>query len=431
MDVLAQRIKATQNINRQRNLLALLIFLILITASLIFRLFHLALVLGILWFPYLSVLMTLIIKRGSFISLGLKNGLNVLKMRYKLQRQLLDNRSFVERRRTINDNELIVRLPKIKIAMDKEFKKGQIFIENNIKWTSTFETLNVSPALGRFISDGSSFSKDQNWLIIDILNLDYFEQLVFNSPKEYVDYIDEHTRANEWLIDQNLVQPFSHVGISGITGSGKSYMLFSLIFQAYLRSCDITIIDPKSSDITAIGQKLQLATFTTNDQIISALENVVQQLEKRQQEMTKLLSGSMAKTAFDFGLSQHIVFVDELGALISNFDSKTQKHVIGLLQQIVLKGRQLGYYLVFVTQKMDASTVPKSIVENSGLNLVLGPSGKQTLIVSFGETTTLPMDFKSGQGLYKSSSSNKIKLLNVPYLNFDLNEFTNMLSQLK
>lgn len=428
MDILAQRIKATQSINRQRNLLALLIFLILITASLIFRLFHLALVLGIVLLPYLSFLMTLIIKRGSFISLGFKNGLQVLKMQYKLQRQLLDNRSYVERR-TINDNELIVRLPKIKIAIDKDFKKGQIFIENNIKWTSTFETLNVSPALGRFISDGSSFSKDQNWLIIDILNLDSFEQLVFNSPKEYVDYIDSHTKANEFLIDQNLIQPFSHVGISGITGSGKSYLMFELIFNSYLRNCDITIIDPKSSDITAIGQKLQLPTYTTNDEIISGLENVVTQLEERQKEMTKLLSGSMAKTAFDFGLKQRVIFVDELGALISNFDSKTQKHVIGLLQQIVLKGRQLGTILVFGTQKMDANTVPKSIVENTGLNIVLGPSGKQTYIVAFGETTTA-MDFKSGQGLYKSSSSNKIKLLNVPFLNFDLTQFTDMLSHI-
>lgn len=82
-----------------------------------------------------------------------------------------------------------MKVPKIKIELDDDFKTGKIEIENsNQKYSEKLKDLDVSAALKNFISEEQYLQKDSNKLIKKLFDVEFDRILKFNSMTECINY---------------------------------------------------------------------------------------------------------------------------------------------------------------------------------------------------------------------------------------------------
>lgn len=124
-------------------------------------------------------------------------------------------------------------------------------------------------------------------------------------------------------------------------------------------------------------------------------------------------------------MSANVFIFDEFASfqsVINGMDKKTRDHVAMLLRNIVLQGRQLGYFLWIVMQKSDASDIPTSIRDNLIWKVVLGNATRTTYVTAFEESANLPIrNFSCGKGLYSYQGiTRQPQITSFPTLNFDI-----------
>lgn len=169
-----------------------------------------------------------------------------------------------------------------------------------------------------------------------------------------------------------------HVLIGGMTGSGKSEFLKSMIFSLMKRNSpqtlQMTLIDPKilSFHIFRDSPFLQQPVITDIELSIETLDQIVEEMERRYQQLAhegydQLLSRYKdGKTDIPF----MIVFVDEFGDLILS-DKEKKKIFEDLISRIAQKGRAAGIHLVLATQRPEAKVVTGLIKANLPLKICL------------------------------------------------------------
>ena len=209
---------------------ALFIFLLILSICL----FPVKITLSILGLMLLNVILVLSSYSQNIKKYGFKNALLLFQIKTKLQIQLLDSRIFVERKFLTSDETRFVKVPKIKIELDDDFKTGKIEIENSIKYSEKLKNLDVSAALENFVSEEQYFTKDSNKLIIRIVDVDFDRILRFNSMTECINYWKSKKDRYNIFIDKLLNIKRSSMLVVGKSGSGKSYFLYSLLAQSVM-----------------------------------------------------------------------------------------------------------------------------------------------------------------------------------------------------
>ena len=93
-----------------------------------------------------------------------------------------------------------------------------------------------------------------------------------------------------------------------------------------------------------------------------------------------------------------------------------------LLRNIVLEGRQLGYFAALIMQKSDATDLKSSIRANLPWVVVLGNATRTTYLTAFEETADLPnRNFRRGEGLFSYQGvTRQPQITSFPTLNFDI-----------
>ena len=406
----------------------------------IFALFILLLVLSLLIFPVkitLSILGLILIYIILFLSsfaqnikkCGFKNALLLFQIKTKLQIQLLDSRIFVERKFLTSDETRFVKVPKIKIELNDDFKTGKIEIENSIKYSEKLKNLDVSAALKSFVSEEQFFTKDSNKLIIKIVDVQFDRTLRFNSMNEFINYWKSKKDRYNIFIDRNLDIKRSSMLVVGKSGSGKSYFLYSLLAQSVMAFGfqNVWILDPKNSSLSVLGKEyIGEHTGSDNEEILEKLEEIQEIVLKRKEELEPLLSSGLDKDYSDFELPAISIYFDEYASFkswLSTQPKEKQNKANATLNLLILEGRQLGVHLIIAMQKSDATILPTHLRENLLFSVVLGNSGEQTYITAFNQeiASKIPeRDRKKGEGIYITDSSNIARTLRTPFLHFDI-----------
>jgi len=145
----------------------------------------------------------------------------------------------------------------------------------------------------------------------------------------------------------------------------------------------------------------------------------------RKTEIKEMLNTKLEATYADFNYEPHIFIFDEFASFqttIQAMEKKKRDKVMKLLSQVVLQGRQLGFFLWIVMQKSDASLLPTSLRENLPVKFVLGNAENQTYITTFGVGADIPIkDFNLGQGVFTCPDiANTPKICHFSYLDFDI-----------
>lgn len=330
------------------------------------------------------------------------------------------------------------RLPKVKIHLEgNDLTAGTVQVQNHIKSDASLSTVNLSSALGVYVVDAQYISDSNNYYCYEISDGRIDQQLTFSSYQELCDYAKRHTgkygpytlfcdRRNAGIKIRSLL-------MVGITGSGKSYALMGLIAQ--LLNWPVLPVmyyaDPKGSDIAVLGGTLAPArTADDIDSIIELLHDFYNKMLVRKAEMRDKLNGKLGSDFSDFRLPAYIFLMDEYAAFQASIsrDKKRRDEVEEIMRNIVLMGRQLGFYMWIAMQKSDSSDIPTAIRDNLPLKICLGNAPATTLMTIFGRSADLPdRHWGKGQGLiYCDGITATPRPVSFPTLNFDIfSELTN------
>ena len=324
------------------------------------------------------------------------------------------------------------RLPKVKIHLEgNDLTAGTVQVQNHIKSDASLSTVNLSSALGVYVVDAQYISDSNNYYCYEISDGRIDQQLTFSSYQELCDYAKRHTgkygpytlfcdRRNEGIKIRSLL-------MVGITGSGKSYALMGLIAQ--LRNWPISPViyyaDPKGSDIAVLGGTLAPArTADDIDGIIDLLRQFYGSMMERKAEMRDKLSGKLGSDFSDFQLPAYIFLFDEFAAFQASIakDKKRRDEVEEILRNIILMGRQLGFFTWIAMQKSDSTDIPTAIRDNLPLKICLGNAPATTLMTIFGRSADLPSrHWGKGQGLiYCDGITAAPRPVSFPTLRFDI-----------
>lgn len=211
-----------------------------------------------------------------------------------------------------------------------------------------------------------------------------------NDRLEQLDYVDNGVKLDKKKIWYYNDVP--HALIAGTTGTGKTYFLNYVICSLLHNKADITFIDPKWSDVKAIGQLVNPnKTASDENNIARLVREFKESMEKRQKLIAD--TGITNITYKDIGLKPEFLIFDEFSAFKSlgikgnsknSENSNPVKEVEGHLKRIILMGRSTGNFVILVAQQPNADVVETGIRDQLGLKVAFGNTKEELKRMMFG-----------------------------------------------
>nr|WP_072536926.1 hypothetical protein [Anaerococcus mediterraneensis] len=356
---------------------------------------------------------------------GLKYAFTHYRISKKLRKQLIDSKYYIENKVF---NVLILPLVKVEFIDGDNLNQGIISIENNIKFDKKLEDIRLNGGLSDYIVTQQYLSNDGNAYIYNISSKEMFNQLEFNSIKDYLVWSKTGTDDYSFKLSDSDVLPFHHMGIAAQTGGGKSFMLQSLLIQILNKEIKhlVYLIDPKSADLLSFGKNnLKQGFYADKEDAISMIEKFYNDMVQRKEDLQDFFDKKSNFDYQDVGLPARILVIDEFGALRASWNTLAKKdrdYIESLLSNIVFMGRQLGFFVFLVLQRFSAETVPRAITEQLVIRIVLSESDDLTYRTLFSQSANIPsLNLKPGMGFFSCPKLAKVdspKLFVFPFCRF-------------
>ena len=288
--------------------------------------------------------------------------------------------------------------------------------------------MRIDSALNDYVCERNYASNDKNWYKFEFYAVDSLKQTEFKIKDDYLAWIDETSDDYSLRLDERTTVDLHHLGLSGQTGSGKSFFIQMLVDQVASKKIkhEMYIVDPKRTDVYQMSMRL-IGRDKTADRTnaIDLIKKFHQRMLKRQDELQDYFKENSNKTYKDAGLPALILLIDEFGALRESWKTlpkKERDEIDSILADVAFMGRQIGCLLWTATQQMNAQTMPTAIREQLVLKVVLGDSDEQTYRTLFVSSVDIPpVQFSAGLGLYsypEVANVDKPKMLAVPYCSY-------------
>lgn len=227
-----------------------------------------------------------------------------------------------------------------------------------------------------------------------LLNLDtklesglYCELVSKELHDSYVEYALFHDMiANRISIDEVVVQNGSlklmkslyweydklpHMLIAGGTGGGKSYFILTLIEALLKTDAKLYILDPKNADLADLATVMPDVYYKKED-MITCINDFYESMMARSEEMKQMPNYKTGENYAYLGLSPHFLVFDEYVAFMEMLASKENTAVLTKLKQIVMLGRQAGFFLILACQRPDAKYLGDGIRDQFNFRVALG-----------------------------------------------------------
>lgn len=194
-------------------------------------------------------------------------------------------------------------------------------------------------------------------------------------------------------LDKNKNFEFATKQIGAIiqspTGQGKTRFLTYLILSAAKIGAEIYFIDGKRSDLFALrfafDEEIREKHVTsTPDKTCRMLRELVDKMNLRYETYFSTDTSITGATYIEYNLRPVFLFFDELIATMGE-DKKLAKEIESYLLQIMLKGRQSGYFAILSSQRFSADVLSTTIRENAGMRVALGRMSKDSYRMVFGD----------------------------------------------
>ncbi|MGG5331055.1 FtsK/SpoIIIE family protein [Enterococcus sp. AZ163] len=200
--------------------------------------------------------------------------------------------------------------------------------------------------------------------------------------------IDEVKAANGRLrLMKNVYWGYDqlpHMLIAGGTGGGKSYFILTLIETLLQTNAKLYILDPKNSDLADLSIVLP-HVYYRKEEMLSALNEFYEKMMARTETMKQMEGYKTGENYAYLGLQPHFLIFDEYVAFMDMLGRESNE-VMNKIKQIVMLGRQMGFFIILSCQRPDAKYLGDGIRDQFMFRVALGRMSELGYGMMFGET---------------------------------------------
>ena len=221
-----------------------------------------------------------------------------------------------------------------------------------------------------------------------------------------------------------------HMLIAGGTGSGKSYFILTLIEALLKTNAQLFILDPKNSDLADLSTVMPNVYFQ-KEEMLNCIDAFYYGMIARSEEMKRHPEYKTGGNYADLGLPANFLIFDEYVAMMDML-GRDSAGVITKLKQIVMLGRQAGFFLILACQRPDAKYLSDGIRDNFNFRVALGRMSELGYGMMFGSDTQKQFFLKpiKGRG-YVDTGKSVISEFYAPYVPKNHDFLQNMANILK
>ncbi|MBF0780673.1 MULTISPECIES: FtsK/SpoIIIE domain-containing protein [unclassified Granulicatella] len=281
---------------------------------------------------------------------------------------------------TGKDTERIIQYPKIYYKVDGSFIRVSVQTDF-AKWQSHMPKFMEELAIALY-ADTYEYVSEEGYMTYKML---------YAPEKSRILVTDIMPTTQRIQLTKNLYWRYAsipHCLVVGGTGSGKTFMILSLLYSFLKIGADVVILDPKKTDLSylkTIPSLENLVSCKTEDILVSIKLFYAAMLD-RQEEFDRLANKQTGLIYSDVGLNPVILVFDEYSAFIGSLDYKERTSVDKWLNQIILLGRQLGFFVILGMQRPDGQDLDTKLRDQFGLRIALGGMSATGYTMMFGET---------------------------------------------
>lgn len=310
-----------------------------------------------------------------------KNYLRQLLHRQKLARMILDNHWYESEVRTTESETgtksktVITYFPRLYYRMKGGFitvtietamgRYQKIFVnlENKLE-SGLFCELHTKELKENFIEYTMICDLIADRILIDDITVE-------NGSMKLMKNID-------WAFDK-----LPNMLISGGVGSGKSYLLLMVIKALCGANTVLYILDPKNADLADLGAVLP-NVYHEPEAMISCIESFKTAMFARSKEMKNHPDYQTGMNYAALGLPAHFLIFDEYVAFMDLL-GRDSAPVMANLKQIILMGRQLGFFVILACQRPDAKYLVDGMRDQFNFRVALGRVSDTGYDMMFGQ----------------------------------------------
>ena len=189
----------------------------------------------------------------------------------------------------------------------------------------------------------------------------------FFSDEEFVLVLGEGL-LGQITVDLNKIP---HMLIGGSTGSGKSVLLKTVLYQCAKKGAKVYIADFKGGVDFNRGWAIDTEIITDIDKLLPALSEIIKTLEERKQLLYEAGAVNITdyRTKTEKTMERIIFACDEIAELLdkSGLEKTAKEKVLqveGMISTIARQGRAFGINLILATQRPDANILSGQIRNN-------------------------------------------------------------------
>lgn len=176
-----------------------------------------------------------------------------------------------------------------------------------------------------------------------------------------------------------------HMLIAGGTGGGKTYFILTLIVALLQTNAVIYVLDPKNADLADLAVVMGNVYYRKED-MIDCINQFYEEMMTRSEEMKKIEGYKTGENYAYLGLPAHFLIFDEYVAFMEMLGNRENQEVLNKLKQIVMLGRQAGFFLILACQRPDAKYLGDGIRDQFNFRVALGRMSELGYSMMFGET---------------------------------------------
>lgn len=262
--------------------------------------------------------------------------------------------------------------------------------------SKTKEKISHFPKLYYYLKDGLihikveiTMGKYQNQLLQleKKLETGLFCELVDKELKEsYIEYtLLYDTIASRITIDEVIAKDgrlklmdnvywaydsLPHMLIAGGTGGGKTYFILTLIEALLHTDSKLYILDPKNADLADLETVMDNVYYRKDD-MMDCINRFYDDMLARSEEMKRHPNYETGENYAYLGLPANFLIFDEYVAFMDMLGKESTK-VVDKLKQIVMLGRQAGFFLILACQRPDAKYLGDGIRDQFNFRVALG-----------------------------------------------------------
>ena len=161
-----------------------------------------------------------------------------------------------------------------------------------------------------------------------------------------------------------------HMLIAGGTGSKKSYFILTLIFALLHTNARLYVLDPKNSDLADLETVMDNVYYRKDD-MLKCINQFYKDMIVRSEAMKQHPNYKTGENYAYLGLPANFLIFDEYVAFMDML-GRDSAEVINKLKQIVMLGRQAGFFLILACQRPDAKYLGDGIRDQFNFRIALG-----------------------------------------------------------